>query len=189
MQNSTESDTIDMRPNLNSSTYERLVSALDGGAAIADGAARFIPPQERFFSKQDREVITTASVNKAIEQLTFTSDRLSGAMHRIGYLESQVEVMEDQLRFLPDFRARAARAIILERENWELKEVTEQRNMQLVNRERLLEEKNQQIAILEKVLTAHRNHLNMVEADLEKLESNPWVRFWAWFSGMPLPKR
>jgi hypothetical protein len=189
MQNSTESDTIDMRPNLSSNTYDRLVNALDGGAAIADGAARFIPPQERFFSKHDREAITSASVNKVIEQLTFTSDRLSGAMHRVGYLESQTEMMQDQLRFLPEFRAKAARAIILERENWELKEVVEQRNMQLINRERLLEEKNQQIAILEKVLAAHRNHLDMVEADLDKLETNPWVRFWAWFSGMPLPKR
>lgn len=182
-------DVIDMTPNLSARTYDRLLAALDSGAAIADGAAQYIPPHERFFSKQERETLTNSSVAKILEQLTFTSDRLSGAMHRIGYLESQVDTMEAQLSFLPEFRAKAARAIVLELENFDYKDIVEQRNMQLVKRERMLEEKDQQIAILEKVLAAHRKHLNMVESDLEKLESNPWVRFWAWFSGMPLPKR
>ncbi len=182
-------DVIDMTPNLSARTYDRLLAALDTGAAIADGAAQYIPTHERFFSKQERETLTNSSVAKILEQLTFTSDRLSGAMHRIGYLESQVDTMEAQLSFLPEFRAKAARAIVLELENFDYKDIVEQRNMQLIKRERMLEEKDQQIAILEKVLAAHRKHLNMVESDLEKLESNPWVRFWAWFSGMPLPKR
>ncbi|CAN5147731.1 hypothetical protein BH11CYA1_BH11CYA1_28360 [soil metagenome] len=182
-------DLIDMTPNLSARTYDRLLAALDSGAAIADGAAQYIPPHERLFSKKEREALTNSSVAKIVEQLTFTSDRLGGAMHRIGYLESQVDTMEAQLSFLPEFRAKAARAIVLELENFDYKEIVEQRNMQLLKRERMLEEKDQQIAILEKVLAAHRKHLNMVENDLEKLETNPFVRFWAWFSGMPLPKR
>lgn len=181
-------ETIDMSPTLSTQTYNRLVAALEDGAAIADGAAKFIPPQERFFSKQDRQAITNANMTLVLDQLTFSSDRLAGAMHRIGYLESQVETMEDRLRFLPEFRAKAAQSIVLERQNWELKDVIEQRNMQLIRRERIIEDKDQQIAILEKVLAAHKKHLAMVESDLEKLEANPWVRFWAWFSGMPLPK-
>jgi len=180
---------IDMSPSLSKQTYNRLVAVLEDGAAIADGAAKFIPPQERFFSRQAREEITNANITLVLDQLTFSADRLAGAMHRIGYLESQVETMEDQLRFLPEFRAKAARSIVLERQNWELKDVIENRNMQLIRRERLLEEKNQQVAILEKVLSAHKKHLSMVEDDLDKLEGNAWVRFWAWFSGMPLPRR
>jgi hypothetical protein len=120
-----------MTPNLSAKTYDRLLAALDTGAAIADGAAQYIPPHERFFSKQERETLTNSSVAKILEQLTFTSDRLSGAMHRIGYLESQVDTMEAQLSFLPEFRAKAARAIVLELENFDYKDIVEQRNMQL----------------------------------------------------------
>lgn len=179
---------IDMTPNLNSDTYNKLVQAL-GTDAIADDTKRQPRPYERFLTKAEREALTQVNVARILEQLEFTSERLQGAMHRIGYLESQSEAMQDQLAFLPDFRARAARAIVLERQNWELKDIIEQRNLQLVKRERMLADKNEQISILEKLLAAHRKHLDMVEKDLEALENNPWVRFWAWFSGTPLPRR
>lgn len=110
-------------------------------------------------------------------------------MHRIGFLESQIESMESQLAFMPDFRAKAARCIVLEKENQELKAVIEHRNKQLVKREQLLDERNQQIAILEKIIGAYKKHLNMVEKDLNKLEGSAWMRFCAWFSGSKLPNQ
>lgn len=180
---------IDMTPNLSSDTYHRLVQALGPESATADGAKRQTRPYERFLTKAERDALTQVNIAQVLDQLEFTSDRLQGAMHRIGYLESQNETLQDQVSFLPDFRAKAARAIVLERQNWELKDVIEQRNLQLLRREKMLCDKNEQISILEKLLAAHRKHLDMVEKDLEALENNPWVRFWAWFSGSPLPHR
>ena len=180
---------IDMTPNLSSDTYNRIVQALGPESATADGAKRQTRPYERFLTKAERDALTQVNIAQVLDQLEFTSDRLQGAMHRIGYLESQNEALQDQVSFLPDFRAKAARAIVLERQNWELKDVIEQRNLQLRRREKMLADKNEQISILEKLLAAHRKHLDMVEKDLEALETNPWVRFWAWFSGSPLPHR
>jgi len=50
----------------------------------------------------------------------------------------------------------------------------------------LLDERNQQLSILEKILAAYKKHLSMVEADLSRLENSSWVRFCAWFTGSPL---
>lgn len=180
---------IDMTPNLTSATYNRLVQALGPNTATTDGATKPIRPYDRYLTKAERDALTQVNVAQVLDQLEFTSDRLQGAMHRIGYLESQNEQLQEMVGHMPDLRAKAARAIVLERLNWELNDVIEQRNLQLLKREKMLVDKNEQLSILEKLLAAHRKHLDMVEKDLETLESNPWVRFWAWFSGSPLPRR
>ena len=171
------------------SLLSRLTNATNCDAIAGVGTRRKpadLTLHERALNTDTREAITEESVGKLIEQLTLSSDRLQGAMHRIGFLESQIESMEGQLSFLPDFRAKAARCIVLEKENQELKAVIEHRNLQLLKRERLLDERNQQLSILEKILAAYKKHLSMVEADLSRLENSSWVRFCAWFTGSPL---
>lgn len=170
------------------SILDRLTEATMGDAMAADGETRKPLPQawQRSFNDADRQAITGQNMDKMIEQLNFTSDRLQGAMHRIGYLESQVETYEGQLSFMPDFRAKAARCIILEKENQELKAVIEHRNRQILKREQLLDERSEQVSILEKLCAAYRKHLTMVEHDLSVLENSGWVRFCSWFTGTPI---
>ncbi len=171
-----------------SSLVDRLNSATEYDA-LAQSTSSTSPPRESVLSGEARTAITSENLDKLISQLNLSTDRLQGAMHRIGFLESQIESMESQLAFMPDFRAKAARCIVLEKENQELKAVIEHRNKQLVKREQLLDERNQQIAILEKIIAAYKKHLNMVEKDLHKLEGSAWMRFCAWFSGSKLPNQ
>ena len=166
----------------------RLTEATIGDAFAAEPARKdpLSAANQRAFTTQEREALTALNTQKLMEQLSFTTDRLQGAMQRIGYLESQMEVLESQVAFLPDFRAKAARCIVLEKENQELKAVIEARNLQLIKREQLLNERNDQVGILEKLLNAYRKHLSMVETDLSRLENSGWVRFCSWFTGISI---
>ena len=188
-----DADVLDMSPDRSQSLLERLSDAAGDTAHLAPQVGQTQATArtniERPLDRQERAVLTDASIGKVLEQLSFTSERLQGAMHRIGFLESQVEILEEQVKYMPELRAKAARTIVLERLQSELSDVVSDRNMQLVAREKTLDEKDQHIAILEKVIDAHRKHLTMVERDLEVLETNPWVRFWAWFSGFKLKNR
>jgi len=65
----------------------------------------------------NRSETTAKHVGDVLESLDFAAVRLEGAMYRIGYLESQVDTLQEQLKVLPEFRARAAKAILTEREN------------------------------------------------------------------------
>lgn len=184
----TQAEVIDMTPIPDTSLVSRLTNAVDSGAAIEGGAPRLTMPKPstRILPMPERVALTSSNADKLVEHLTFTSERLQGAMHRIGYLESLVESLETQMAVLPELRARAARAILIEKENSELKAVIEHRNKQIIKREHLIEKREEQISMLEKLLAAYKRHLTMVEVDLAKLENSSWVRFCAWFTGTPL---
>lgn len=184
----TQAEVIDMTPIQDTSLVSRLTSAVDSGAAIESGATwKPLPkPSNRILSMPERVALTSSNTDKLVEHITFTSERLQGAMHRIGYLESLVESLEAQVAVLPELRARTARAILIEKENKELKSVIEHRNQQIIKREHLIDKRDEQISILEKLLAAYKRHLTMVEVDLAKLENSSWVRFCAWFTGTPL---
>ena len=169
---------LDMTPGHDDSTYQRLTAALSDDATLGGGAPSADPV----------DFVTQKSVVAVLEHLTFTSDRLQNAMERVGYLECQAEVMQDTLRQMPELRQKAAKTIILERENLALTQVLEERNNLLQRREKQLTSKDREVEILIKVLEAHKKHLAQVEADLESLEQKPWVRFFAWFTGDSLPK-
>lgn len=171
------------------SLIERLTEAAGGYATegsvdyLTEETRRAPLPLRRGLSAAEREAITNESVGRLLEIMEFTTDRLQNSMHRIGYLESKVETYEGQLSFMPEFRAKAARCLVLERENEELKAQLELRTEQLIKRERLIHERDEQVSILEKLLGAYRKHLTMVEADLHRLENSSWMRFCAWFTG------
>jgi predicted RNase H-like nuclease (RuvC/YqgF family) len=181
---------FDMAPVEEDSTCQRLTAALSddatlGGGGPSNDAIDFV---RRRLSPAEREGLTQKSVVAVLEHLTFTSERLQNAMERVGYLECQAEVMQDTLRQMPELRHKAAKVIILERENLALTQVIEERNNQLRRREKQLQGKDREIEILIKILEANKTHLAKVEADLDALEQKPWVRFFAWFTGSPLSR-
>jgi len=177
-----------MIPTQDGSLIERLSQAANSQDAIVDGTSRAPLPSahQRGLSAAEREALTNESVGRLLDLLNFTTERLQGTMHRIGYLENQVETYQNQLSFMPEFRAKAARCILLERENQELKAIIEHRNLQILKREHLIQEREQQIGILEKLLMAYKKHVTMLEADLFRLENSSWARFCAWFTGESL---
>jgi hypothetical protein len=181
---------FDMAPVEGDATYQRLTAALTDDATLGGGSPSADPVDfvRRRLSPSEREGLTQKSVTAVLEHLTFTSDRLQNAMERVGYLECQVDVMQDTMRQMPELRQKAAKVILLERENSALTEVIEERNNQLRRREKQLETKDREIALLAKILEANKAHLAKVESDLETLEQKPWVRFFAWFTGDSLSK-
>ncbi|CAN5632721.1 hypothetical protein BH10CYA1_BH10CYA1_45200 [soil metagenome] len=87
----------------------------------------------------NRTETTAKHVGDVLESLDFAAVRLEGAMYRIGYLESQVDNMTEQLKVLPEFRARAAKAILTERENRVLIEAISEYESELKETHQLLE--------------------------------------------------
>ncbi len=181
---------LDMTPVTEDTTYQRLTAALSDDATLGGGAPTLdaVDFVRRRLTPAEREGLTQKSVAAILEHLTFTSDRLQNAMERVGYLECQVEVLQDTVKQLPELRHKAARVILLERENFAQTQVIEERNNQLRRREKQIDSKDKEIELLIKVLEANKAHLGKVEADLEALEQKPWVRFFAWFTGQPLSK-
>jgi chromosome segregation ATPase len=192
--------------NLGSATYQRLQAALSNEAALTSGtydrlsteginltdtmdsadAPKIFAPDlsnRKRLSPAERELLTQQSVTPILEQWSSTSERLQNAMQRIGYLECQVEVMQDNLKGVPELRAKATRAIILEIENNSLSAKLAEREERLGRREKQLLSRNQEIELLTKVLDAHKKHLSRIEGDLATLEQKPWVRFFSWLLG------
>ena len=193
--------------NLGSATYQRLQAALSNEASLGSGtfsrvstdgidlvdtidsadAPKIFAPDltnRRRLTQADRELLTQQNVTPILEQWSFTSERLQNAMQRIGYLECQVEVMQDNLKGVPELRAKATRSIILEIENNSLSAKLAERDETLGRREKQLLSRNQEIELLTKVLDAHKKHLLRVEGDLASLEQKPWVRFFSWLLGV-----
>lgn len=90
----------------------------------------------------NRAETTAKHVGDVLESLDFAAVRLEGAMYRIGYLESQVDNLTEQLKVLPEFRARAAKAILTERENRALIEAISEYECELKETHELLEKLN-----------------------------------------------
>lgn len=98
--------------------------------------------QSTSLSTQTRADTTAKHVGDVLESLDFAAVRLEGAMYRIGYLESQVDSMQEQLKVLGEFRARAAKAILIERENHTLLESIQEYEEELKETHELLERLN-----------------------------------------------
>ena len=156
---------FDMTPGEEDSTYQRLTAALSDDATLSGGAhsANAIDFVRRRLTPSEREGLTQKSVVAVLEHLNFTTERLQNAMERVGYLECQTEVMQENLRQMPELRQKAAKLIIAERENGALTDVIEERNNQLRRREKQIESKNKEIELLLKVLDATKDHLTKVE--------------------------
>ncbi|MGH9553414.1 MAG: hypothetical protein ACRD3W_28795, partial [Terriglobales bacterium] len=104
--------------------------------------------------------------------LDFASVRLEGAMYRIGYLEAQVNSQEEQLKVLPEFRARAAKAILTERENDMLKEENSSLKIDLTAAHKESADLHEEVTQLHSVIT--------------RLEQLWWWRILSWAFGFKL---
>jgi DNA repair ATPase RecN len=109
-------------------------------------------------SSINRAETTAKHVGDILESLDFAAVRLEGAMYRIGYLESQVDSLHEQLKVLPEFRARAAKAILTERQNH----------------------------VLIETISEYENELNETHELLEKLSKSKTWQFFRWAFGVKL---
>jgi len=96
-------------------------------------------------------VFDQSEVQTLITDLAIARHRLEGTLIRVGYLEAQVDAFVDQLKLLPEYRTRAAHSIILRKENEDLRAIIDDRNAQIVERDRELINKDQ---LIETIRTA-----------------------------------
>jgi hypothetical protein len=123
-------------------------------------------PEKEVKPPFDRAAITAKNIEALMDSLDFANVRLEGSMYRIGYLEAQVNSLEEQLTVLNEFRARAARAILTERENVILKEKVE-----------ILESR---IRILERGVDILDGNLVHANSLLMRIEQTWWYRLCSW---------
>ena len=94
--------------------------------AVPDNAAPQSPVSsniaEAIDKTLDRAAITAKNIESLMDSLDFANVRLEGSMYRVGYLEAQLSSLEQQLELMNEYRNRAARAILADRENDILKE-------------------------------------------------------------------
>lgn len=98
-----------------------------------------LPTESHGFSLSDRQAITQKNLEAILDSLDFATVRLEGAMYRIGYLESQVDSYKEQLKILPEFRNRAAQALLVEMENENLKKTVDTQEAELDEMNKLLD--------------------------------------------------
>jgi hypothetical protein len=127
----------------------------------------------------DRAAVTSKNVEALMDSLDFANVRLEGAMYRIGYLEAQVAGFEEQLSVLPEFRARAAKAILTDRENDILKEQLDKVSAQAKGYEMMIDTLDADIASLETSLSASNGVI-------DKLQSLWWFRVGCWIFGFKI---
>ena len=95
-------------------------------------------------------------------------------MYRIGYLESQIENLTEQLVILPELRSRAARAFITERECKILKETVALRE--------------QELAKANTHLAHQQARLDLASEFIGRLTSNFLFRIFSWLIGIEAPE-
>lgn len=121
------------------------------------------PEQQKSF---DRAEITARNVQALLDSLDFANVRLEGSMYRVGYLEAQVSSLEEQLELMNEYRNRAAKSILIDRENDLLKEKVAG-----------LETQNSD---MQEHLTALDEHLVQAHMAISRIEKTWWYRLFSW---------
>lgn len=122
-------------------------------------------PAEGYFNRQ---IVSARTLQELLEGLEFTHERLQGAMYRIGFLENQVENLEERVKTLNEFRARAARSLIVEKENRELKDALNKLDKKLTEQDEIVERKAEEIEAKTEELEA--KELSLADKDERILE-------------------
>ena len=104
----------------------------------------------------DRGAITARNVQAILSNLESANVRLEAAMYRAGYLESKVESLQEKLKDLPELRTKAARSLIVEKENADLKAT----------------------------IAKHETELIEVHQLLDRLRQSWWWTTWSWIFGV-----
>jgi uncharacterized protein (DUF1501 family) len=104
----------------------------------------------------DRRAITAKNVQSILTNLESANVRLEAAMYRAGYLESKVENLEEKLKDVPELRTKAARSLIFEKEN----------------------------ADLRATIAKHETELIEVHQMLDRLRQSWWWSAWSWIFGV-----
>ena len=120
---------------------------------------------EKVIEILERQDLSQRNMAVVLESLEFANDRLATAMHRIGYLEGKVEILEEQNSILPMIESIANRVPELEQESLDLRTL-------LIERELHLAETHAE--------------LKVVNERLELVRMSWWCRFWAWMTDTPV---
>jgi len=120
---------------------------------------------EKVIEILDEQDLSQHNMATVLASLEFAHDRLQAAMHRIGYLEGKVEVLEEQVSILPMVQSIAARVPEMEQESLDLRTL-------LIERELHLAETHAE--------------LKDASARLELVRMSWWCRFWAWMTDVPV---
>lgn len=134
--------------------------------------ARETDIQDSFFQALEREdekvieILETQDLSEhnmaqVLASLEFANDRLQAAMHRIGYLEGKVEVLEEQASILPMVQSIAARVPEMEQEALDLRTLLIERELHLAETFAELKDANTKLDIV---------------------RMSWWCRFWAWMT-------
>ena len=114
----------------------------------------------------DRAAITAKNIESLMDSLDFANVRLEGSMYRVGYLEAQLSSLELQLELMNEYRNRAAKAILADRENDILKEKIAE-----------LETTNND---MHEHLVALDEHLVQAHLAIGRIEQTWWYRLFSW---------
>ncbi len=117
----------------------------------------------------------TNLVENLSSQLKEAADGLQGANYRIGYLESQSEVLKDQIKLLPDLQSKAEKSDVLESEIDELKRKAE--------KAKELEDQLLAAKVKESLYAEMQRELEELKAEKAVKEEEQSKGFMAWFLG------
>ncbi len=158
--NSEEKRSIGSPASTEKAFEELFVDSFLTGADIGESVDSVVVPENELVGPTDfdRRAITSKSLHALLASFETTSARLEAAMYRAGYLESQVNSLQEQLLVLPDLRTKAAQTLILQRENEQLKAT----------------------------VAKHETELLEVHQRMDRLRQSWWWRAWCWALGVKL---
>jgi hypothetical protein len=116
---------------------------------------------EKVIEILDAQDLSQHNMAQVLSSLEFANDRLQAAMHRIGYLEGKVEVLEEQVSILPMVESIAASVPEMEQEALDLRTLLIERELHLA--ETFAE-------------------LKVANTRLDVIRMSWWCRFWAWMT-------
>jgi hypothetical protein len=146
----------------------------------ADRVSAPRPTHELHVRGINRSEITTRNIENLLQNLDFTSVRLEGAMYRIGYLEAKLDDLQTEMQIMPELKAKWAQALILERENEDLRALMEDHEKSLANQADTIAEYKDTIGKREQEL------LDLHQL-VDKIKNSWWCRMWCWLTGVTIP--
>lgn len=134
----------------------------------------------------DREQVTAKNLDSLLDNLDFANIRLEGAMYRVGFLESKIATLEEQLEELPQLRAKFARFLILERENADYAaEIARHQAEAEGFKKEICQHQSEKTEYL-KTIAKQDTELLEMHSLLDRIRNSWWCRLWCWLTGNAL---
>lgn len=107
-------------------------------------------------------------------------------MYRVGFLESKIATLEEQLEELPQLRAKFARFLILERENADYAaEIARHQAEAEGFKKEICQHQSEKTEYL-KTIAKQDTELLEMHSLLDRIRNSWWCRLWCWLTGNAL---